>query len=245
MAGVQALHGAYGGYALECQGVGRHVGRNAVALGDGDDPADRILYAHHPLGCSTLVVALELVGDVYEAAGVYDVVRGVEDTTLCQGLAVPGLVKHVVRATGYDRAAEVGERLVVHDGAQGARGENIAGHREDLVRLHRLGPELLHRHRAAFQGGHAEDLLDTGPHPLQDAQSRKGGGIARAAVGHIHADDVRGLHLDVVHVPGRDPNILGDYVASAQSFYVAPQGAKESFGLVLVRVSDNDGLPPD
>src|ERR671917_1456509 len=82
VAGVEALYGAYGVYALEGQGVGGDVGRDAVALGDGDDPLYRIVDARDALGGPRLVVALELVGDVYEAAGVYDVVRGVEDAAL-------------------------------------------------------------------------------------------------------------------------------------------------------------------
>src|SRR3712207_6171222 len=68
----------YGGYSLQRQCVCGGVGWDAVTLGDGDDAAYPVLYAHDALGRAALVVALELVGDVYEAAGVYDVVGGVE-----------------------------------------------------------------------------------------------------------------------------------------------------------------------
>src|SRR5215212_9014946 len=104
-------------------------------------------------------------------------------------------------------------------------------------------PEALYRHRPAFWRGCAKDLLDAGSHPLQDAQSREGGGITRAAVRHISAHDVRGLNPDVVDVPGRNAYVLGHDVAPAQSLNVTPERTKEGFGLVLVRVADNDGLP--
>src|SRR5918998_4725350 len=96
VAGVEALYGAYGVYALQRQGVGGDVGRDAVALGDGDDPLYRVVDTRGALGGPRVVVALELVGDVYEAAGVYDVVRGIEGAALRERDAVSGLEEDVV-----------------------------------------------------------------------------------------------------------------------------------------------------
>ena len=67
--------------------------------------------------------------------------------------------------------------------------------------------------------------------------------IRIAAVGDVHADHVGGLDADVLHVLGGGPHVLGDDVASAQGFDVAPERAKERLGLVRVGVPDNDGLP--
>jgi hypothetical protein len=74
--------------------------------------------------------------------------------------------------------------------------------------------ETLYRDRPAFERGRAEDLLHAGPHPLQDAQGRKGGRVARATVRYLRADDVGGFDLDVVYVPGRDADILGHDVTT-------------------------------
>src|SRR3712207_1501759 len=142
MAGVEALYGAYGVYALKGQGVGGNVGRDVVAPGDGDYAPQGVVYASDALGGPRLVVALELVGDVYEAAGVYDVVRGVEDAALCERFAVPGLEEDVIRAASDNRAAEVRQRDVVDYGPQGAGSQAVAGDGEDLGRLHRLRSEL-------------------------------------------------------------------------------------------------------
>src|SRR5215210_3378411 len=99
---MEALHGAYVGYAFECQGVCGRAGRDSITLRDRDNPAHRIIDTHHSLGGPTLVVALELVGDVYETTGVYDVVWSVEDAALLKGRVVAGLKQHVVRAPGDD-----------------------------------------------------------------------------------------------------------------------------------------------
>src|SRR5215208_885789 len=145
MSGMEAFHRAYGCYPLQRQGVCGDVGRDAVAFGDGDDLAYPVFDAHDALGGATLIVALQLICDVDEAAGVYDVVRGVEDAAFYQRLAVPGLGEHVVGAPGHDTAAQLGYRLVVQHGPKGARGEDVAGDRQDLIRLHGLGAELFHR----------------------------------------------------------------------------------------------------
>src|ERR671917_1365320 len=141
VAGVEALYGAYGVYALQGQSVGGDVGRDAVTLCDGDDLLYGVIDARDALGGPCLVVALELIGDVYEAASVYDVVRGVEDAPLRERFAVPGLEEDIVRATGDDGTTKVRQRDAVDDGAQSARGQDVAGEEEDLIRLHRLRSE--------------------------------------------------------------------------------------------------------
>src|SRR5215207_2215973 len=146
MAGVEALYGAYGVYALQGKGVGGDVGGHAVAFGDGDDALHGVVDAHDALGSPLLVVAFELVGDVYEASGVYDVVGRVEDAALGERLAVAGLEQDVVRAAGDDGAPEVRQRFVVDDGPEGAGGEYVAWDGEDLVRLYWLRPECLDHH---------------------------------------------------------------------------------------------------
>src|SRR5829696_8002686 len=141
---MEAFHGAYGGDTFEGQGVGGLVGRNAVALGDGYDPAYGVLDAHYPLGSTALVVTLEFVSDVYETASVYDVVRGIEDVVLGESAAVTGLREDVVGAPGDYPAPELRQSLVVDHGAAGARGEDVAGQGEAFVRLHRFGAEFLY-----------------------------------------------------------------------------------------------------
>src|SRR5215210_5308163 len=102
---MQAFHRAYGGDALQRQGVGGDVGRDAVAPGDDDDAAYALFDAPDALDGAAFVVALQLVGDVDQAPRVYDVVGGVEDAAFGECLAVPGLGQHVVGAPGDDAAA--------------------------------------------------------------------------------------------------------------------------------------------
>src|SRR3712207_3274442 len=97
VARVQALYGAYGIQALQGQGVGGDVVRGAVALGDGDDLLHGVVDAGDALCGPCLVVAFQLVGHVDEAAGVYDVVGGVEDAALGEGFAVARLQEDIVR----------------------------------------------------------------------------------------------------------------------------------------------------
>ena len=87
-------------------------------------------------------------------------------------------------------------------------------------------PDALHRDRAACERGGAEDLLCTGPHPLQHAEGGEGGGVARAAAGYVDADHVRGLDPDKVRVLRRGTDVLGHDVASAQGFDVASERAE-------------------
>src|SRR5215217_1985644 len=140
---MQAFHRAYGGYPLQCQGICRDVGRDAVAFGDGDDAADPVFYAHDARGRAAFVVALQLVGHVDKAAGVYDVVRGVEYATFRDRLAVARVGEHVVGATGDDVAAQLWYARVVENRAESARGEDVARDGKDLIGLDRLGAELL------------------------------------------------------------------------------------------------------
>src|SRR5215210_9324500 len=275
---VETFHRAYCGYSLQRQGVCGDVGRDAVALGDGDDAAYPVLYAHDALGRAALVVAIELVGDVYEAAGVYDVVGGVEYAAFGERLAVSGLGEHVVCAPGDDAATQLRYRRVVEDGAEGARSEDVARDGQDLIWLDGLGAELLdhalygrvvhvgddqvrtllvqqtaqivadvphalHGDDPALQGARTEDLLDAGPHSLQDPEGGEGGGVARASAGNVDADDVRSLDPDVVRVLRRGAHVLGHDVASAQGLDVTSERAEKRLGLVGVGVPDNDGLP--
>src|SRR5919205_218729 len=78
---------------------------------------------------------------------------------------------------------------------------------------------------------------------MQHTERREGGGIARAAAGHVDAYHVRGLDPDVVRVLRRSAHVLGYYVAPAQGFDVAPERAEERLRFVGVRVADNHGLP--
>ena len=96
-----------------------------------------VLYSHDAVDGAAFVVALQLVGDVDEAAGVYDVVGGVEDAAFREGLAVVRLGEHVVGAPRDDAAAQLGDGCVVQDGAEGAGGEDVAGDGQDLVQLDR------------------------------------------------------------------------------------------------------------
>src|SRR5215217_3215625 len=183
---MQAFHRAYCGYPLERQGV---------------------------------------CGDVGGAAGVYDVVRGIQYAAFSDRLAVARVGEHVVGATGDDATAQLGYGRVVENGAEGARSEDIARDGQDLIGLDRLGAELfdhalqsrlvhvsddqirtllvqqtakvvadvpdpLHGDDPAFEGGRAEDLLDAGPHPLQDPEGGEWRGVARAAAGDVDPDDV-------------------------------------------------------
>src|SRR5215204_3425293 len=143
MSCMEAFHRANGGYSLQRQGICCDVGRNAVAFGDGDDAADPVLYPHDARGRAAFVVAFQLVGHVDKAAGVYDVVRGVEYAAFGEILAVARLGEHVVGATCDDAAAQLRYGLIVEDGAEGARGEDVASDGQDLVWLDRLGAELL------------------------------------------------------------------------------------------------------
>src|SRR5215207_6379666 len=142
MTGMQTLHRANGGYSLQRQGVRGDVGRDTVAPGDGDDAAYAFLYSHDALYGAAFVVALELVRDVDEAACVYDVVGGVEDAALRQGLAVARLGEHVVGAPRDDAASQLWNGSVVENGAEGTGGEDVAGYRQDLIQLDGLGAEL-------------------------------------------------------------------------------------------------------
>src|SRR5918998_539467 len=222
---VKTFHRAYGGYPLQRQGVCGDVGRDAVAFGDGDNAANPVLYPHDALGRAALVVALQLVSDVDEAAGVYDVVRGVEYAAFVQILAVGRLGEHIVGAPGDDAATHRRDGHVVEYGAEGARGEDVARDAQDLIGVDRFGAELpdyalqgrlvyvshdqvrallvqqpaqvvadvpdaLHGDAQAREGGRAEALPDTGPHPLKAAEGGGGGGVPRAAAGDIDPDDV-------------------------------------------------------
>src|ERR671913_2393219 len=140
---METLHRAYGGYPLQRHGVCGDVGWDAVAFGDGDDAADPILYPHDARGRAAFVVALQLVGHVDQAAGVYDVVGGVEYAAFGETLAVARFPEHVVCAPRDDAAAQLRYGRVVEDGAEGAGGEDVARDGQDLIRLHRLGAELL------------------------------------------------------------------------------------------------------
>ena len=70
MSRVESFHRAYGGDALQREGVSGDVGGDAVAPGDGDNAAYGVLYSHDAVDGAAFVVALQLVGDVDEAAGV-------------------------------------------------------------------------------------------------------------------------------------------------------------------------------
>src|SRR5215208_1533031 len=146
---METLHRAYGGYPLQRHGVCGDVGWDAVAFGDGDDAADPVLYTHDARGRAAFVVALQLVGHVDKAAGVYDIVRGVEYAACGEILAMARCGEHVVGAPCDDAAAQLRYGLVVENGAKGARGEDVARDGQDLVGLDRLGAELLDH---AFQG---------------------------------------------------------------------------------------------
>src|SRR5215211_6095934 len=122
MSCVEAFHRAYSGYPLQRQGICCHVGGYAVAFGDGDDAADPVLYPHDARGRAAFVVALQLVGNIDKAAGVYDVVRGVEYAAFGEVLTVARLGEHVVGASCDDAAAQLWYGLIVEDGAEGARG---------------------------------------------------------------------------------------------------------------------------
>ena len=121
--------------------------------------------------------------------------------------------------------------------------EKLAEYRyEQLAQVVAHVPETLYRHRATLQRGRPEDLLGAGAHPVHDAEGRERRGVARAAVGDVHADDVGGLDADVLHVLGGGPDVLCGYVAAAQGLDVAPERAEQLLGLVALRVADDDGL---
>src|SRR5918992_1334533 len=140
---METLHRAYGGYPLQRHGVCGDVGWDAVAFGDGDDAADPVLYPHEARGSAGFVGALPRAGKIDKAAGVYDVVRGVEYAAFGEVLTVARLGEHVVGAPCDDAAAQLWYGLIVKDGAEGARGEDITRYGQDLVGLDRFGAELL------------------------------------------------------------------------------------------------------
>src|SRR5918997_5442867 len=179
---MQPFHRAYGGDAFQRQGVCRDVGGDAVALGDGDDAADAVLYPHDPRGRAAFVVALQFVGHVDKAAGVYDVVRGVEYATLGETLAVPRLAEYVVGAPRDDAAAQLRYGRVVEDGAEGAGGEDVARDGQDLIRLHRLGAELLDH---AFQSR----LVHIGHDQVSTSLVQKTAQVVADVSGALHGND--------------------------------------------------------
>src|SRR5919107_721982 len=130
---METLHRAYGGYPPPRHGGCRDVGLGAVAFGDGDDAADPVLYPHDARGRAAFVVALQLVGNIDKAAGVYDVVRGVEYAAFGEVLTVARLGEHIVGAPCDDAAAQLWYGLIVEDGAEGARGEDVARDGQDLI----------------------------------------------------------------------------------------------------------------
>src|SRR5215212_5157120 len=146
---MQAFHRAYCAYPLQRHSVCGDVGRDAVAFGDGDDAADLVFDAHDARGRAAFVVALQLVGHVDQAAGVYYVVRCVEYATFRYRLAVARVGEHVVGATGDDAATQLWYARVVENRAEGARGEDVARDGQDLIGLDRLGAEFLDH---TFQG---------------------------------------------------------------------------------------------
>src|SRR5215212_11790055 len=142
---MKTFHRANCAYPLQRHGICGDVGRDAVAFGDGDDAADPVLYPHDARGRAAFVVALQLVGHVDQAASVYDIVRGVEYAACGEILAVARFGEHVVGAPGDDAAAQLRYGRVVENGAEGARGEDVAGDGQDLIGLDLLGAELLDR----------------------------------------------------------------------------------------------------
>ena len=71
------------------------------------------------------------------------VVGGVEYAACGEILAVARFGEHVVGAPCDDAAAQLRYGLIVEDGTEGARGEDVARDGQDLIWLDRLGAELL------------------------------------------------------------------------------------------------------
>ena len=121
-------------------------GGKSVIFGDPDRDKTEALFRSFGRYVETLggrYVAAEDVGTSTEDIShiqveTSHVVGGIEYATLGQGFAVPGLSEDVVGAPGNDRAAKLWQRLIVDDGAQGARGQNVAGDGEELAWFHRL-----------------------------------------------------------------------------------------------------------
>src|SRR5438552_19015899 len=106
----------------------RGHGRGDPLLAGGlQHPGDVAEDALDPKAGPALVVAVELVGDVDDPAGVDDEVRRVEDPGLRERIGMAGPEELVVRRPRDGRATQLRDRLVVDDAPEGTGDEDIAG----------------------------------------------------------------------------------------------------------------------
>ena len=90
---------------------------------------------------------MDFIGDLNDAAGVDDIIGGVQDAETPEFLAVVVAPQLVVGGAGDDLGAELAQRGVVDDGAQRAGCEDVDGEAENLVDADRDGGEIADRCR--------------------------------------------------------------------------------------------------
>ena len=87
---------------------------------------------------------MDLGVDVDEAARVHEIVRTVKDPLVFHLLGMSRLGQLVVGATYHDVHVQDFQCVIVEDGPQGARSENVGIDSIDLAGFHGFRPELLH-----------------------------------------------------------------------------------------------------
>ncbi|MDQ1094019.1 hypothetical protein QE400_003432 [Xanthomonas sacchari] len=113
---------------------------------------------------------------------------------------------------------------------------------EQLHQLHADVAQALHGDAGLADLLMAELALQRGHQRLQRAVGGERGRIAGAAMHLVHAGDVLGLQVDLLHVVDVGADVLGGDVAAAQRIDVAAEGAEQRFGLVALRVADDHRL---
>ena len=120
--------------ALFGEEVGGLGGGDVIVGGLFQDALDGVVDSLGLLaGEGFVVVHADFAGSVDDAAGVDDVVGGVEDAASDEGFGVVGGVQLVVGAAGDDAALEAGNGVGVEDAAEGVGGEDVAVDVVDFV----------------------------------------------------------------------------------------------------------------
>ena len=107
------------------------------------------------------------MGDVDDAARVDHVIRRIKDARVCQPLPVFRAAQLVVGAAGDDPRPDPGNRVLVQDGPERTRRENVDVGRQDLVEAGALGGGDLRGRGGSLQRGGAGVAQDVrlGGHP--------------------------------------------------------------------------------
>lgn len=111
--------------ALKRKPVRGGIRRDAGFPGDVEDAGDAVIDPADLLPGAVLVIAVQLVGNIDDAAGVNDVIRRVDDAQLVNQVSVPGFLQLVVGRAGNNLCLQLRNTFIIDDGAQ-RTGEKIS-----------------------------------------------------------------------------------------------------------------------